>query len=159
MARNYKDEHWNAIYVVAADENGPAKIGVSTDISKRVETMQTGCWLPLKVYDMRYVVKKDENNRIVSLSFKRSAYELEAIVHRILDECGLRMVGEWFDITVHEAIEVIQKVAKEQNMGAVGLQDLASVDLTGRADAHMEDARNKMVANIAITRMRLDEDS
>lgn len=156
MAKSYKDEHWPAIYVVAPDEGGPSKIGCTTDMSFRLEQLQSGCWLPLKCFDMKYAVKIGDNDEVIDYSLKRGAYGLENVVHQKLEELDVRLSGEWFDLCVQDASKAIKICARDAGYRCVSLADIAAFDMTGRADATMKDARNRMVASLASARINVD---
>ena len=105
--------HLCAIYVIAADANGPSKVGITTDILSRVRSLQTGCWMPLYVYDFRLALPKNMAGMKFNLAqlAGKGAAMAEADVHAALADCDLRMVGEWFDVSPEEAIAVIDKCA------------------------------------------------
>lgn len=77
------------IYVIAAEENGPCKIGFAKDPSKRLKQLQTGHPAPLRLWFSEpfspTVVRKVERTIHETIKFDRSH-------------------GEWFDISVRDAI-------------------------------------------------------
>lgn len=158
MVKSYKDEHWPAIYVVAPDEDGPSKIGCTTDMSFRLAQLQIGCWIPLKCFDLRYAVKLGEGHEIVDYSLKRGAYGLEKVVHEKLEEFDVRLQGEWFNLSVADAQKAIAICARDAGYRCVGLGDLAAFDMTGRADKDMKDIRNRMVASLVSARINVDRE-
>lgn len=77
------------IYVIAADENGPIKIGISQNPEKRLRQLQTGHERRLILFH----VQEFEPER---------AHLIERIIHNTVRH--KRKIGEWFDLTVVEAI-------------------------------------------------------
>lgn len=72
------------VYIIQSGDRpkSPIKIGVSSNIDKRVSDLQTGNPHPLKV--MAAIECRD----------KKDAYKLENLIHRKLTR--YRMKGEWF---------------------------------------------------------------
>jgi hypothetical protein len=81
------------LYVIAASESGPVKIGYSAVPEKRVRQLQTGHPQPLALF---YQQGTD----------LASAKLIERLVHRTIGY--LRSHGEWFDLTVEDAIAEVQ---------------------------------------------------
>lgn len=77
------------IYVIASNELGPTKIGVSVNPAKRIKQLQTGHEGTLRLF---YVEEFDS----------KEIYKIERIIHRTLALQRLR--GEWFSISVEKAI-------------------------------------------------------
>lgn len=81
------------LYVIAASETGPVKLGLSVHPEKRVRQLQTGSALPLKIFHTEEI-----DDALVKPA--------ESALHRLLSY--RRLKGEWFDLTVEQAIaEVI----------------------------------------------------
>jgi hypothetical protein len=114
--------HAPAVYVMGNHEDGPVKIGTSSDISRRVLSLQTGNALPILVFSMRLVVPKHlpagENFGGIR-TLKQEAVRLEKAAHFELIKMGLRLMGEWFDLSSDEARQVIDKVSA--NIGSRAL--------------------------------------
>lgn len=106
--------HAPALYVMGTDEDGPVKIGYTSDVALRVRSLQVGNPLPILVLGIRLVLPdflpsgRDPN--ILAL-LKQCAVKLEKAVHKELHFMDLRLMGEWFDVSAPEALQVIDKVA------------------------------------------------
>jgi hypothetical protein len=81
------------LYVIASSPEGPVKLGRSADPKRRVRQLQTGHSETLRLY----------------LSEEVSAAEVNAMERAVHKTIGYkRLRGEWFDITVEEAIEEVR---------------------------------------------------
>ena len=80
------------VYVITNDENNFVKIGVAKNVSRRLKQLQTGSWTNLSV---RYKSMVCSN-----------AFSIEHAVHAKISED--RVMGEWYDIDVEEAIKLIE---------------------------------------------------
>lgn len=94
------------VYVVAPYLCGPCKIGIAEDMADRLNGLQVGCWLKLHVafFAMFYV-------RDAYLDLRASALRLEQMTHRNLRGCDVGLEGEWFDVSVKDAIAAVRKTA------------------------------------------------
>ncbi len=108
----------NAVYAIGTlDGAGPMKIGYTNDVKARIAQIQTGVWVPLKVFATWYVA-----NEVF-------ARRLEAKCHELLDAAGKRIRGEWFAVPGDWADRVIQTGAKSLSINiATHEQVLAAVD-------------------------------
>ena len=79
------------LYVIGPKE-GPQKIGITGDVKQRLHTLQTGFPETLFVHHYEEIEAK-------------SVRKLEKKVHTELNH--KRAKGEWFNITVEEAIEFV----------------------------------------------------
>jgi len=70
------------VYVIQAGEYGPVKIGFTANPFARLSELQTGNPFPLRVVAAEFI------------GDRRSASELESIIHNKLSE--FRLKGEWF---------------------------------------------------------------
>ncbi|WP_376960079.1 GIY-YIG nuclease family protein [Azospirillum sp. A26] len=86
-----------SVYVIGP-ESGPLKIGISSDINKRLAALQTGSADKLSVHYSTDI--PDGKARAV-----------EAAAHAMLRE--RRKSGEWFDITLDEAQDAIREAMEE----------------------------------------------
>jgi Meiotically up-regulated gene 113 len=77
------------LYVIAARKEGPVKLGLSQDPQRRVRQLQTGSAEQLVIHHVEEV-----SDARVKLA--------ESALHRMLGH--RRMKGEWFNMTVEEAI-------------------------------------------------------
>lgn len=81
------------LYVIAAAKEGPVKLGLSVHPEKRVRQLQTASPVPLSIFHTEEI--EDVRVKIA-----------EKALHQLLGH--KRMKGEWFDMTVEDAIaEVI----------------------------------------------------
>lgn len=119
------------VYLVAEAEEGPVKIGRSSDYWKRLKEIQIGNPRPL---------------RLKALLYTRECEVIEAQVH---DRLGRRRIrGEWFDVSVPAAIVAMQRTIKaRRRMGlawdAPSLDDLVTMDVAvsgGRVVGPVADA-------------------
>jgi predicted GIY-YIG superfamily endonuclease len=82
----------SCIYVIGP-ENGPYKIGITKDINRRIKSIQTGN--PFKLF-----VHHEEPIPEEQLKF------IETQIHKNLSH--KRSKGEWFNITLDEAISHVK---------------------------------------------------
>jgi hypothetical protein len=81
------------VYIIAADDAGPVKIGFSKNPEKRLKQFQTGHPQPLRLCH--------------SLAFEgKRAKGIERIIHQTINH--LRVQGEWFGLTVADAIAELE---------------------------------------------------
>lgn len=117
------------VYLITPEGKWPVKIGISEDAAARLNSLQTSHWHQMRVVD--YWVCES----------KASARKLEARAHLSLG--GRRMMGEWFDITVAKAAEIVEFEA-----GVIGVELAKKVPDTAKfapVRAHIEsfyDARH-----------------
>jgi len=81
------------IYIIAAEKTGPCKVGYSADPSRRLRQLQTGQSSALTLYHREEI--EDDRVRL-----------MEQIVHR--ENRHRKLKGEWFDLTVEEAVAEIK---------------------------------------------------
>jgi hypothetical protein len=81
------------MYVIGATVNGPLKLGISADPDRRVGQLQTGHAERLHVFHREPV--PDDKARL-----------FERLLHR--DIGFRRTIGEWFDMTLEQAVAHIQ---------------------------------------------------
>ena len=81
------------LYVIAALEQGPVKIGYSYDPDKRVRQLQTGAPHRLSLFYKQAVAVKQ-------------AKRIEGQIHRTLGY--IRSHGEWFNMSVTDAISEVK---------------------------------------------------
>ena len=81
------------LYVIAASPEGPTKISHSVRPDRRVKQLQTGHAARLAVFYQQGVSSKD-------------AQRIERSIHNTLGY--LRVQGEWFDISVDDAISEVK---------------------------------------------------
>lgn len=83
------------IYIIstAKHEDGPVKIGISDNPDKRLKQIQTG--YPEKI----------EIKHLEEFKTRKKTFELERLLHK--DFSIYRSHGEWFNMTVKEAINYL----------------------------------------------------
>lgn len=81
------------LYVIAACETGPCKIGFSARPEKRVRQLQTGHSENLKLYYSQEVCPSEVR-------------KIERLVHNTIGY--LRSRGEWFNVNVEDAITEVK---------------------------------------------------
>lgn len=126
--RRSKFGHANVIYVMGADQDGPVKIGMSSDMAKRVLTLQTGNPLPLMIHGFRLVMPKNlppGRQADTVRHLVECASRVEKHVHYELQKMELRLMGEWFDLTADEALAVLDKAAPTVQCRAFSLEELS----------------------------------
>lgn len=90
----------HCLYAVGpADAEPPTKIGIAFDMPHRMASMQVGNWHALSCHFLLWAPGKEATRRI------------ESEIHKLLKD---RLVsGEWFNIPVLEAKEIISKMARQ----------------------------------------------
>lgn len=88
----------HCLYVVAADEAGPCKVGYAQDIVTRFVSMQNGNWQRLFVHYLLWTPGKPV------------ALRMEDYCHTVLPN---RLLGEWFAVEVSQAIDAVRTAANE----------------------------------------------
>jgi hypothetical protein len=89
------------LYVIAPvfPEPRPIKVGFSSGPDDRLRELQTGCWLKLQVHHKQAIAKT-----------RSPAKSLENSIHNSLMQAGIRRLeGEWFDMTIEQGKEFLQK--------------------------------------------------
>ena len=82
-----------SVYVIGGPEH-PLKIGIAKSPEKRLKSLQTGCAVSLSIYH---------------ISATTNARRVERACHKALSH--KRLAGEWFDIDVETAIQVVTREA------------------------------------------------
>lgn len=130
----------STLYVCAPEDDFPVKIGITNDLGSRLCSLQSGCWHALKMRAAFFALKprRAEGEWLSASECKANcadtnatvsgARAFEAACHRTLKSLDVHMRGEWFAITVTEAIEVIAKVAKNESMVAVPVHEVIKWD-------------------------------
>lgn len=121
-----------AVYVIGSTEIGAIKIGIAGDVLDRMATLQTGFPLPLKLFSATYT----------SRAF---AARLERKCHEVLTEFDLHLNGEWFEVNVNDACDLVVKCAEILEIPVLNasqywtMMSLADEIVTGfgLADDHM----------------------
>lgn len=121
-------DHLPVVYVIAPSWDGPCKIGYSTNLQKRLASLQIGNWEPLSVYAFRMAVWMDGFRAYsgVHAALLNANRTLEAAAHKVLAEFELGLHGEWFDVTVQEAKEVLDKCGERERIQPLTVERLAA---------------------------------
>jgi hypothetical protein len=114
------------IYVIAPHAEGPCKIGISDNLKKRLGGIQVGNWVKLHAPHVAYFRPPEFRGTPMEAyrEINRVAVAVEARCHQELGRMDLGLSGEWFAITVEEAIRVVGKCA-----ALVGAVPLVASDL------------------------------
>src|SRR4051794_20111529 len=80
-----------SIYVMRSSA-GPVKIGIASNVGKRLLSIKTGC-----PFEVQLAHKKEHE----------TASQVESLAHSLLSE--KRMNGEWFDCSVEDAVIAIEQ--------------------------------------------------
>lgn len=96
------------LYVIAASEKGPVKLGLSQDPERRVRQLQTGSAQPLRLFHVEEV--HDTRVRVA-----------EKALHKMLGH--RRMKGEWFDLDVETAIGEVTYIRITEDFSELGKPD------------------------------------
>jgi hypothetical protein len=87
------------VYIIGPISSYPVKIGVAMKPTKRLLGVQTGCWEELVIHGL------------YSANCRGNAYRLEKLAHKRLDK--RRMIGEWFNVFVDDAVSVLDEICTE----------------------------------------------
>lgn len=115
-----------SVYIIAPDNHWPCKVGISIWPEKRLMSLQTSVWRPLKVF------------HCFACTSVAQAKALEKRVHEDLTEASKWLHGEWFDMRPNDAadmvrfaaaltgIEITEKIESEEILADVkeGLRDI-----------------------------------
>lgn len=88
-ARPANDDGVSWLYVIAANDDGPVKIGLSSSPTRRLAQFQTASAVALKIWHTEAVPAAD-------------VMRLEKSVHKQLNRS--RLSGEWFAVSVSIAV-------------------------------------------------------
>jgi T5orf172 domain len=102
------------VYVISYDEEH-AKIGVASNLRKRLDGLRTGCPFPLSV---RFAIQ---------VKHLQDAYRIEGAAHALLN--GKRASGrEWFRIAPERAYDVVTTAAGNIDYETIDCTDLSGGD-------------------------------
>jgi hypothetical protein len=96
--------NYSGIYLIAPKRKTPVKVGMSSDAAARISELQVSNWEPIFVH--RYWIC--ENQKL--------AREVELRAHDILTGGENRLYGEWFNVDLQKASDVIEHVGLELNI-------------------------------------------
>lgn len=143
------DDHGSVLYVIAPDENGPCKIGVTQNVGMRLSAIQIGCWMQLGVFAVRICFKRT-GGHLTNLwsSMRFGADHVERQTHDALKDCEVHLRGEWFDVTVEEAVQAIQKAASQSEAAAITLEQLAATEMPEFSTTMEVHTRDSLVTSL-----------
>lgn len=121
-----------SVYVMVSDQLGITKIGIASDPEVRRRMLQDASGIKL---------------RLVHASEQRvDARAVEAAAHKLLHE--KRKTGEWFDVTLEDAVAAIQEAADavDEVMGSAGLNEVLDMARKRGRPAIPDDQRRNIVA-------------
>ncbi|MCC9312352.1 GIY-YIG nuclease family protein [Kitasatospora sp. RB6PN24] len=98
----------SCVYVIAGAASGPVKIGCTTDLQRRLATLQCGSPIKLQL-----------------LATFAGGRELEAALHRLL--ATHRLEGEWFDLADKDPVELVSDLVGQINKGTLPQQRAALI--------------------------------
>ena len=135
--RRYKLPYCS-IYVVSPDGNWPCKVGISTNPYKRLISLQTSVWKPLKVIGCYWAKTVKE------------AREVEKQVHKRLSEDNVWLHGEWFDMRPKDAKEMIEFVSAVEGLEINDTIDNEEViqDLRAELSGAMNNDFQRLMADV-----------
>lgn len=96
-----KQNRYSAVYVVGHEDGPPhpVKIGIAEDLKSRMGSIQTGNWLPLKLFGHWWTAGTPLSRRV------------EKACHEFFIEAGRQVRGEWFDVRPEVAVKAIENMA------------------------------------------------
>lgn len=143
------DDHGAVVYVIAPDENGPCKIGMTQNVGLRLIGIQVGCWMPLAVFSTRICFQRF-GGHLGSLwtTMAIGAKYVEGETHKALKACDVHLHGEWFDVTAAEAAEAIEKSAKNKEAAAITLEQLCDIELEETATRLERDTHASLIKSL-----------
>lgn len=144
-------DHFAVVYVIASGPEGPSKIGFTSNLQERLAGLQTGCWMKLGVYHFRLCIFQSggAGYKTMRAALSAAARAVERKAHAALSEMDFALHGEWFDVSVDEAIQVIDKCCSLSGVRALKIEDLASVDPGSTGDQAMIAAQRSMMRSMA----------
>jgi predicted GIY-YIG superfamily endonuclease len=80
---------------VAGKINGPVKIGITTDVLRRMQQLKTGVPFPLQLLFVHPAGSKE------------SARKIEQRMHDCWSADGRKLSGEWFNVCAADALEIL----------------------------------------------------
>ena len=153
--RYAQTRHLCVLYVLAVGQDGPSKIGFTTDIMQRIRSLQTGNWQQIKAYDFRVALPKNMSGMWFDLEkFAVQGAKLAEIeAHRLLTEFDLRLMGEWFDVSPKDALAVIDKSANTCDFRSISLEQVAGAVTAMGLDPQVKVAQDRLVRSMAKIKM------
>ena len=137
MRKNSRDI--TALYLIAASEDGPTKIGISRDPDHRLKELQSGHARPLHVFHATWLVER------------KYAKKAEAWLHKELAD--KRQSGEWFSVAISAARELVtQCVVCQIGVKYLYIKTFAATDgeiLGDNAPRHGALATKKQIERLA----------
>ena len=142
--------HLPVTYVIADAHQGPCKIGHSRNLQSRLTTIQTNTWQQLTVYGFRVGIWKAGLAPFKSTfsAVSDAARVMEKAAHEKLAEFDLRLNGEWFDVSVADALAVIDKCADIAGIIPLTVERMAAGFLGEGVSSETTDAQSQILRDI-----------
>lgn len=117
------------VYLISCGDNDirPTKVGVSDDPYKRIKELQTGNPRKLKI------------EIIIECVDRNHAFNLEKTIHEVLFK--RRLQGEWFSMSGHKAMKVINRIANDP-----AYRSVKNIEKEARESRKEERARKNKVS-------------
>lgn len=112
------------VYLIGPQKRWPLKVGISESAYKRIDALQTAHWQQIDCH--AYWICEN----------KRAAALVERKAHALLKDGPRHMMGEWFDIDINKAREIV--VFAAQSVGVEIVSDLPRVDKFKKVFAYLE---------------------
>jgi Meiotically up-regulated gene 113 len=106
------------LYIIAATNDGPCKIGRARDVQKRLGQLQTGNPQKLRI--------------IETFKLRGSSLLAESLCHWVLEKHKTPSLTEWFDVDANEAKLVVKTITRK--VAAVNKDDVILQDVHGECD-------------------------
>jgi hypothetical protein len=122
----FNELQYACVYAAGPETGRPLRLGASRNIKNRMTHLQNGCWLPLKIHEIWWVVGEPIANR------------LRDACAEVMDKAKRRLIGEWFDVDQKWMNNVITFAAGKQRIALTS---------HARMLADVRDIREKNVAS------------
>jgi Meiotically up-regulated gene 113 len=103
------------LYIIAATNDGPCKIGKALDVQKRLGQIQTGNPQKLRIVE--------------TFKLRGSSLLAESLCHWVLEKHKTPSLTEWFDVDTNEAKLVVKTITRK--VAAVNKDDVILQDVHG----------------------------
>jgi hypothetical protein len=112
------------VYLIGPNNRWPLKIGISECAYKRIDALQTAHWQRINCHGYWLC----EN--------KKAAALVERKAHELLKEGSRHLMGEWFDIDLKKAAEIV--VFAADAVGVEIVADIPKIDKFRKVFAYLE---------------------
>lgn len=90
-------QQYACVYAIGPHTGGPIKIGWGVKLPEKLAEHQAGNWHELTYHEVTWTVGSP------------LAVRLKTAIHKILDDGGKRLRGDWFDVSVMDVLAVFQQ--------------------------------------------------